>query len=439
MNILSLTHAHLNTEGLSPVSCERADSLVGTWSERLNWNIDTIHTKNTKWRGIWPGGNGLKINIIQVEAPGNLMMTVPQIFSITLKTLLAKKQYIGAVRMVVKRIHKRLRATLAKNGLALPHELSVAKKWGAYLSTLSNIKNKKYDYIFVCVGSGDEYLLQTGLILSKKLHIPMFVDLRDLWSNYHDPGRFTDKQRKQIRSYEKKLLVTTVLISTPQKHYITLLKKWTNIPLYHLPHSAYVGKGWEDGQVIRDEFRMLYAGKLYANGPGIIMLMELIKKLSQITLYKPFKCHFFVDDTKTLEQLAAKYGISDTIVINTWIHPWQLWKNTRSAHLLVIIDSATEENHPLLLTKTFQCAYSGQQLLCLQQYNNIEMQEFLDEHNAGATFTDTDEAKKWIVQLSAEKKQYESLPPLRNIPMRENVAEKYGREIEMLRADKHKT
>src|ERR1700744_5014948 len=130
MKVLSLTHAQLNLEGLSPVSCERADSIVGTWADRLSWDIDVIHTANAKWPGIWPGGKGLKINIITATPPDGLLMGNPQLFSTTLKTMVAKKQLAGAASLVTNRVRKRLRATLSAKGFVYPHELHVAKKWG---------------------------------------------------------------------------------------------------------------------------------------------------------------------------------------------------------------------------------------------------------------------------------------------------------------------
>ena len=430
MNVLALTHAHLTADGLSPVSCERADSVTGTWAGKMGWNVDVIHTKNTKWRGIWPGGKDLKINIITADAPKELMMGEPQLFSTQLKAHLAKKNIGGAASLVGSRIVKRTHIALTQKGILMPYELKLAEKWADYLLTTTGISSKKYDFIFVCVGYGDEYLLQTGLTISRKLNIPMVVDFRDLWSEHHDPHRFTAAEKSRIRRYEKKLLATTVLISVPQKHMKVLLDRWVHCPTYHLAHSAYVGKDWEDGSVVSNEFRMLYAGKLYPNGPGIRMLLEVIKKVAAMPLSKPFRCHFFVDESPVLKKLADEYGVADNIVINDWVSPWQLWKNTRSAHLLVIIDSATEENYPVLLTKTFQYAYSGQQLLCLLKYENNEMREFLDKYNAGMVTTHVDEAVKFVTQLAANKSIYEALPPLRNVAKREDIAAAYGMAIE---------
>jgi hypothetical protein len=429
MKVLALTHAHLKTGGLSPVSCERADSVVSAWSDRLDWDIDVVHTQGTKWPGIWPEGKGLKINILREQTPAGLMMNPSPLFAGALKTAIKQRKFATAASMIVNRLTKRARRSLSAKGFVLPYEMAIAKKWGRILTAKKEINSKKYNFIFVSVGYGDEYLLQTALTISQTLNVPMIVDFRDLWSEHHEPERFTDKQRQEIRKYERKLLATTILISVPQNDMVTMLKKWVSAPVYLLQHSAYVGKDWEDGHVIKDVFTMLYAGKLYAAGPGIKMLLELIQNLARVPLSKPFKCHFFVDDTEALKKFAIAYGITDHVVVNEWAVPSQLWKNLRSAHLLVITDLGVAKDFSHLPTKLFQFAYTGKQILCLLQHETIEMQQFLDHFNAGIACTNTNAAVTWVEQIVKEKNQYESLPPRRNIALREDVAEAFGVQI----------
>ena len=170
----------------------------------------------------------------------------------------------------------------------------------------------------------------------------------------------------------------------------------------------------------------------YATAPGLKMLMELLQKLSKSKLYKPIRCRFFVDDTATLERTAIEYGVRDLISISGWISPSELWKNTRSAHLLLVPDPGVAENYPLISTKTFQLAYSGRQILCLSKYPNIEMQEFLDKYDAGIVATNIDKAVEWASERSFEKSQYEGLPALRDIKQREQLATELGNEIEKI-------
>jgi len=436
MKVLALTHAHLNKRGLSPVSCERADSITGTWAERLHWDVDVVHTSDTKWVGIWPDGAGLKINIIPATAPDGLMQTAPQLFSATMKALITQRNFMGIFGLTCRRAAKRLRHLLTTNGWARSRELVNAEKWGNYLAKVPAISTKKYDFLFVCVGYGDEYLLQTALTISEQFKVPMVVDFRDLWSEHHDPDRFTEKERKLIRRQEKRLLKNTKLISVPQKHLKLLVDKWSACPVYHLPHSAYVDPAWQDGRVIDKEFRILYSGKLYASGPGISMLLDLMKILPREVCAKPVSWHFYVDETATLRKRIEEQGITGNIVINEWTSPALLWQEIRSAHLLVIIDSSTLENYPILLTKTFQYAFSGRQILCLQKYNNPEMEEFLEYHDAGLVTTQVADAAAWITRMVLSGTLYESLPPLRNIPQREDVAEQFGHEVEKVLNEK---
>lgn len=437
MKVLALTHAQLNQDGLSPVSCERADSIVGSWAGQLGWDVDVIHTKNSKWPGIWPEGKGLNVNIISEAAPESLMMGNPQLFSTTMKHMLAKKQVGGAVGLITGRIRKRLRASLSAKGFAYPHELSVAKKWGLYLSGLPALNKKPYDFIFACIGYGDEYLLETTYTLSRRLHIPMVVDYRDLWSEHHEPHRFTDKQRAQIMHFEKKLLSTTALISVPQKHMTTLLEKWVKCPVYLLSHSAYVDKSWEDGKVVSDEFRLLYAGKLYAGSPGLDMLLQTIKALAQEQLYKPVKARFFVDDVARLKAMAADMGITDHIDAHGWVPQAEIWKEMRSAHVLITFDSGIMLTMPLLMTKVFQYAYSGRPIVALYKYDNPAYDDFYAEYKAGSIFYNIPEAVAHLKNAAADKQAYEIMPTFRKVPMRGEAGAEYGKQIAaVLKKDK---
>lgn len=428
MNVLSLTHAHLNPDGLSPVSCERADSITGTWAGRLGWSVDVVYTAGTKWPGIWPGGKGLKINIITEQAPEGTLMGAQELFAVRMKQHIASKQFGAVAGLVQQRMQKRLRAALSARGLANPHELHVAAQWGAHLAKLPAIRNKRYDFIFVCVGYGDEYLLETGHTLSTLLNVPMVVDFRDLWSGHHEAERFTHRQRGIIRKHEQRLLNTTKLISVPQTHMAALLREWVKCDVYLLSHSAYVDPAWADGQVISDTFTMLYAGKLYPDGPGIRMLLQMIKNLAAL-VHKPFTCRFFVDNPTRLKEMAAEYGVTEYIQPNGWVSPGDLWKEIRSAHLLVIPDLGVAEDHPILPTKTFQYAYSGRQILCLFRYMNEEMKEFLHNEQAGAIYTNVDEATAWVQKMAGDNALYTTMPALRNIPMREDIAATYGGEV----------
>ncbi len=432
MRVLAVTHAHLTAEGLSPVSCERADSFVGVWGELLHWDIDVIHTKNTRWAGIWPGGKGLKINIIEATPPPKLMMGPEELFSETFKTLLRKKKFAGVATLLTKRVSKRIRALLAGKGLAFPAEISRAQKWGRYLLHQKNIRDKQYDFIFACVGHGDEYLLQTALTLSRDLHVPMVVDFRDLWSDHHEIERFTEKQRALIRKYEMRLLRNTKLLSVPQKPLAEKFREYLSIPVHVAPHSAHIDKNWPDGHVVSDEFRMLYAGKIYAHSPALMLLLQMIQKLSQEDFGRPIKCHFYIDDADALKKLMAGMDIENNVVIHGWVSPADIWKEMRSAHLLLLFGSKLYKNMPLIMTKAYQYAHTGRPILAISNYDNATYRDFFDTYKAGALCQTVDEAVQWVKNLIPEEQQYQIMPNFRTVPTRTEIALEYGRFIEDL-------
>ncbi len=432
MRVLALTHAHLNSEGLSPVSCERADSMVGVWAQELKWDIDIIHTAGTKWRGIWPEGKGLKANIITPAAPHSLMMSAPELFSVTLKKLLAQKNITGIGSAISRRIAKRLRGKLAANGLAHPHEMKVAAEWGNIIGSLPQIKGNKYDLIFVCIGFGDEYLLQTALTLSLRLKAPMVVDFRDLWSDHHDPDRFTNKQRQLIRRHEARLLRNAILVSAPQKPMAEHLRTQLKMPVHLASHSAYVEPGWPDGKVVGNEFRMLYSGKLYAGNPGLQMMIDTLKKLSGEQLPKPVKCYFFTDEVGTLQKMVKAAGVEHMAVISGWITPGELWQEIRSAHVLIVFDSGVEHGMPLIMTKVFNYAYSGRQVLALSPYGNSNYEDFFNTYDCGVVCTNAGDAANWVKNVAAGVQQYQLMPNFRKILSRTDVAIDMGKHIQSI-------
>lgn len=432
MRVLALTHAHLTPDGLSPVSCERADSIIGAWADQLHWDIDVVHTKNTKWRGIWPDGKGLQVNIINEPAPPGLMMGPQELFSQTVKKLIADKKFLRLASLATRRISKRIRAKFATEGIAMPYEMVKAKQWGQHLFSNTTIHSRKYDFIFACVGHGDEYLLQAAFTLSEKLHAPMVVDFRDLWSEHHEETRFTDKQRKLVRKYEHRLLSNTILLSVPQKPMAAKFEQYLKIPVHLTSHSAHVEKNWKDGEVVSNEFRMLYAGKIYAGNPGLDLLLQLLKKLSAEKLPKPVKCHFYIDETESLKKTIAPLGIESNMVIHDWVSPAAIWKEMRSAHLLLIFDGGFFRGMPLIMTKTYQYAYTGRPILALSKNGNVTYEEFFRQYNAGKVCTGVDEAFTWVKELMADEQQYQTLPGLRKVPTRSEIAVEFGNAIENL-------
>jgi glycosyltransferase involved in cell wall biosynthesis len=369
----------------------------------------------------------MKINIVEEAAHASLMMGTPELFSVTARRLLKQKNIAGIFPLVAGRLKKKLRAALSSKGLAYPYEMHIGEEWGNVLSQSKNFTKKKYDFIFACIGYGDEYLLVTAKALSDKLGIPMVVDFRDLWSQHHEPERFTARQRIQLRKYEEKLLENTIMASVPQPHMRKLLEEWCPAPVHISSHSAYIDPSWKDGEVIKDEFRILYAGKLY---PGAVleMLMQILKRVANEKLAKPVKFRFFTDNTQRLKQLVKEYGVEQQMEINEWAAPGQLWRELRSAHLLINLHLDLGD-YPIITTKSFQYAATGRDMIAINKTHNPAYEDFMAKYHAGHVTYSVDDAVAWIKQYSQNETLYKELPALRTVPTREEEGVKYGQAI----------
>ena len=429
MRVLSLTHAHLDKQGLSPVSCERADSIVGNWGSEMQWDVDVVYTERTRWAGIWPNGEGLKVNVISVAAPVRLMIDNDVLFFASLKELTSKRKYTAIFSLVANRLRKKARYHFSRNGLIISSTFAKARKWGNYLLNTPRLADQKYDFIFVCIGYGDEYLLETAYTISKNKNIPLVVDFRDLWSDHHDPTRFDDRERKVIKKYEARLLKQAILLSVPQRPMIPFLQ-WTKVPVHFTSHSAHVEPGWNDGAVVSHEFRLLYAGKLYQGSPGLTMLLQMIKRISELKPTKQFKCHFYTDETEKIKTLVLSMNIQDYVIIHNWVSPSAIWTEMRSAHLLVTFD--TGSTMPILMTKAYQYAHTGRPILALYKDDNEVYDEFFELYNAGKIFKDVNEAANWVLQLMNDEQQYEVMPKRKKVPFRKDIAYELGTRIESI-------
>jgi glycosyltransferase involved in cell wall biosynthesis len=358
------------------------------------------------------------------------MMGPQELFGQMVKKLLAAKKLPALGLLAARRIARRLRGKLAERGAAMPYELVVGRQWGKYLFEHTQIRKSRYDFIFACVGHGDEYLLATAFALAKKLNAPMVVDFRDLWSEHHEESRFTGRQRALVRQYEHKLLSRTVLLSVPQKPMAQKFEQYLHIPVHITSHSAHIEPGWPDGEVVAGEFRLLYAGKIYAGNPGLDMLFGLLRELARVDLPKSVKCHFYTDDPDALKQMAQEEGVAGSVVAHGWVSPAEVWRQMRSAHLLLIFDGGFFRGMPLIMTKTYQYALSGRPILALSKNGNESYEAFFARYNAGTVCTSVTDAAQWAAQLARDERNYTSLPPLKDVPTRPQIAREFAGAIE---------
>lgn len=417
MKVLALTHAHLDKAGLSPVSCERADGFVYTWIMRCKWAVDIVYTKDTKWGGPWGNGIGLNANVITVS-PGSLMISEGS-FKYRIKSCFKEFRIGELMQMFGERVYAQLCFYFP-----LPKVSFLKARFWA--STISKCLVDKYDFIFVSSGRGDEYLLETGFRLSKKLSIPLVIDFRDLFSAHHDAQRFTIKQRIQFKKYERKIFERTVLISTPQLQDVDLLSTYAGTSVIQVSHSYYIRPEWNNDVQEPNEFCITYTGKLYASSPGYRLFLDFVRAIN--LRFKRVFFQIFTDQPEAIQKDVNTKNLKN-VVISSWKTPQEIWRHLRQARVVLIYNSSVGEGRSLLPTKAFISAATGNKILFLYSYFDQAVENFVQEYNCGIQVQSVDNAVKWFernyVDTTMELKKLNEL-----IPERLMVSYQFGLSIE---------
>jgi hypothetical protein len=418
LKVLALTHAQLNSNGLSPVSCERADGFVFAWVTRCKWQVDIIYTEGTIWAGPWADGVGLPVNVIHVS-PTDLIFQ-SESFRFQIKFYLRALKFKQFFLLLIERFYSQMCFYFPLPKLPFFKARLWANKVVRKLHT-------DYDLIFVSSGRGDEYLLETGYRLSKLISAPLVIDFRDLFSEHHDKSRFNEVQRRNFKNFELKVFKRTLLISTPQAQDVELLSAYATPPVVQVPHSYYILPEWEQNLEAPTEFVVSYAGKLYSDSDGYKLFLDFIKIIN--SKYKKVFFKVFTNEVNVINTDIKKYDLTN-ISVFSWQTPDLIWREMRKSRLSLIYNSSVAEGRNLLPTKAIMSAATGNSVLFLFSYYDKAVAGFLATYNCGGQFTTIDKAIEWFEELY--KKSDLTIKQINlSLPERMEVGYNFGLSIEM--------
>lgn len=420
MRALFLTHAHLQKNGLSPVSCERADGFAYIWAKELGWDLDIVHSLGTDWVGPWKEGKGLNSQIIIIN-PNRLLFEGERVVNLFLKKVRSLDFY-GVLITIIERLYIHLSIRL--NWLSL--DFVKARFWGKKIYKI--LSDRKYDFIFLSVGNGDEYLMETGFVISKRSNTPLIIDFRDLYAHHHAGSDLPVRRILKKKEYELKIFERTILLSTPQFQDVEIMKTYAGVKVLHVSHCYHVDPTWKVDRQMNSIFTITYTGKLYPNGEGYGLFLKFVAAV-QFKYGFQARIKVFTNEPEQLELDLKRNNLIDCVEVYGWQPLDVIWGELVRSDVILIYNSKIIKGRNLLPTKSFISAASGSPILFLYSYLDLAVSDFLLKYKCGIQTHSVEDAlleldKIYILRNCGHKKNFNSY-----VPTRKDVSLSFAQEI----------
>ncbi|MDR0829972.1 MAG: hypothetical protein LBN95_07665 [Prevotellaceae bacterium] len=288
-----------------------------------------------------------------------------------------------------------------------------------YRKSKKVLKNNDFDLIF-CSCTFHSFPLTTAAMAAKKLNLPFFVDLRDVFEQtplesnhifvHKIPtfiGKFLTKHYKKINLKRRnKSLKLTNGISSVSKWHSDFLKNYNS-------NSYTIYNGFDENlflhEIIKaDKFYISYFGNIEnenTKNPDVffkaISNLKNEQKISDNNLCIKFFCDN--NSRKTVENSAKKYEIENFVHFENFVTQQTLVsKMNRSAILLIFSNKVGTKGFLGIMTTKFS-EYIGcnRPILCTPN-NNDELAQTIDLINCGLVSSDVAEVEKFILEKYAE-------------------------------------
>ncbi|MBR9817221.1 MAG: glycosyltransferase family 4 protein [Rhodospirillales bacterium] len=236
--------------------------------------------------------------------------------------------------------------------------------------------------------------------LSRDFSIPWIAELRDLWvdnHSYHYPA-----WRKKIEAkWEGSVLSTASALVTVSRPLAETLKKYAR-PVWEIrngydPADVVDISGWE---LVPDEvINLVYTGSVYAKNNDLKTLCN------GIAIYKSLggKVRLTAAGRNLggLEEIAAEFGISDSVEVHPAVHRSRALGLQRMADALLLF--VWSGNEGIYTTKFFEYAGSGRPMLAIGS-SSTDLGQWVKESSLGVVAVNAQEVAKYLLSWQEEKR-----------------------------------
>lgn len=262
------------------------------------------------------------------------------------------------------------------------------------------LANNKIDIIFST--SPDQWELTLGSWISKKYHIPLVADFRDIKEQEEGLKRTLRTKLQIIRFLNRRFITTrkASLITTVSEYHATRLSKKLKrkTVLIYNGYDADHFKPVSSNSVENKEFRIIYVGRIlniWYQNPKI-----LFDAIDQLIIENRILCaditvEFYGTEEEKLHELISKLKNPNFIRIFPRISFETVPTKLNEAQLLLLLTNRGRKG--IITTKFFEYAGVKKPILCIPGDEN-ELDELIEKYGLGYSISDIDKLKIKIVE-----------------------------------------
>lgn len=275
------------------------------------------------------------------------------------------------------------------------------------------IENQQFDLIFCCCSFNSSPLTLAAKI-AKKLNIPFFADLRDIFEQAPDNeyvvtnkppafiGKFIVNLHKKINIKRRNnALKKAQTVTTISSWHVNFLKKIN--PNTHLIYNGFDENLFVENVKKNDKFVISFFGCIYnENLRNPKILFAALKNLYNKNLITPknFVVKWFIDEKSKLiiEKIAQQFSIFDLMEYKNFLPQENLPNEmNNSSILLSLCNSSKNQIFGMMTTKFFEYIGVNRPILCTPN-NNDELAETINAIGCGSVSSDVSEVENFIME-----------------------------------------
>lgn len=293
---------------------------------------------------------------------------------------------------------------------------------GYYFYRKSKPLWEKENYDAVFTSSFFTFPLTTACRVSRKLRLPLFVDLRDIAEQspddnhylMHKPPKFLGKQLfalyKKISVYRRnRVLKKAFAVTTVSPWHVQTLSRYNANT--HLIYNGFDEKIFYPEVKKESRFVVSYFGQVFnekIRNPRL--LFEAVQRLKEKK--NPFvdelTMKWYVDNHSRdiINNMAVEYGLEDRVECLPFVLPAQVLEAmNKSSVLLVLSNLQTEKRYfGIMTTKFFEAIGANRPVLSIPD-NQDNLSLLVNEAHAGLATSNVEEVERFLLEKYAEWKQ----------------------------------